>query len=91
MSRIDITHAHSLSTDAAREAIDAMAIRLTEKFQVRSSWAGDVLSFNGSGVDGAIKLVPGAVNLVAELGFPVSMMKAMVENQIKDVLKEKLG
>ena len=91
MSRIDITHAHSLTGDRARQAIEEMAAKLTEKFQVRSSWAGDVLSFNGSGVDGAIKLLPGAVSVVAELGFPVSMMKGMVEEQIKSVLKEKLG
>ena len=91
MSRIDITHAHSLSSDAARQAIDAMASKLTEKFQVRSSWAGDVLNLSGSGVDGAIKLVPGAVNVVAELGFPASLMTDTVKNEIKRVLKEKLG
>lgn len=91
MSRIDITHAHSLSGDAARQAIDALAAKLTEKYKVSSSWAGDVLSFNGSGVDGAIKLVPGAVNVEAELGFPVSMLKDAVARQIQDVLKEKLG
>jgi len=91
MSRIDITHAHALSGDAARQAIDAMAAKLAEKFSLRNSWTGDVLSFNGAGVEGAIKLVPGAVNVVAELGFPVSMMKGMVESEIERVLKEKLG
>lgn len=91
MSRIDITHAHSLSTDAARQAIDTLAAKLTEKYKVRSNWAGDTLSLNGSGVDGAIKLVPGAVNVVAELGFPASLMTDTVKNEIKRVLEEKLG
>jgi putative polyhydroxyalkanoate system protein len=31
------------------------------------------------------------VQVTAELGFPVSMMKGMVESEIQRVLKEKLG
>lgn len=91
MSRIDITHAHTLPAESARAAIEQMAARLNEKFPVTTAWAGDVLSFNGSGVDGRITLVQGAVNVVAELGFPVSMMKGMVEGEIQRVLQEKLA
>lgn len=91
MSSIDIHHAHALPADAARQAIDAMAARLTDKFSLATEWVGDALRFNGSGVKGLIELLPGQVHVAAELGFPVSMMKGMVESEIQRVLQEKLG
>lgn len=91
MSRIDITHAHALPAEAARKAVEDMAAKLIEKFSVDTSWVGDALNFNGSGVKGLIELLPGQVRVSADLGFPVSMMKGMVEDQIRSVLQEKLG
>ncbi|MGH8038873.1 MAG: polyhydroxyalkanoic acid system family protein [Stenotrophomonas sp.] len=91
MSSIDIRHAHALPDDSARQAIEAMAAKLTEKFSLETNWVGDALEFKGSGAKGLIALLPGQVHVTAELGFPVSMMKGMVENEIERVLKEKLG
>lgn len=91
MSSIDIRHDHALSTEAARAAIEAMAAKLTEKFSLQTRWNGDALTFNGSGVNGQIELLAGQVRVVAELGFPVSMMKGMVEGEIQRVLQEKLA
>ncbi|WP_145481697.1 polyhydroxyalkanoic acid system family protein [Stenotrophomonas rhizophila] len=91
MSKIDITHAHALPAEAARKAVEEMAGKLAEKFSVNSNWVGNALNFSGSGVNGLIELLPGTVRVSADLGFPVSMMKGMVEEQIKSVLQEKLG
>ncbi len=91
MSSIDIRHAHSLPVDGARKAIEDVAAKLSERFGLQSNWVGDVLNFNGSGVDGAIELQPGQVHVTAKLGFLLSAMKGMVESEIQRVLKEKLG
>ncbi|AHY58612.1 MULTISPECIES: polyhydroxyalkanoic acid system family protein [Stenotrophomonas] len=91
MSSIDIRHAHSLPVDGARKAIEDVAAKLSERFGLQSNWVGDVLNFNGSGVDGAIELQPGQVHVTAKLGFLLSAMKGMVEGEIQRVLKEKLG
>jgi len=91
MSRIDIRHDHTLSTEAARDAIEAMAAKLTDKFSLNTKWDGDALTFNGSGVNGQIELLAHQVRVVADLGFPVSMMKGMVEGEIQRVLQEKLA
>ncbi|WMJ69665.1 polyhydroxyalkanoic acid system family protein [Stenotrophomonas sp. 24(2023)] len=91
MSTIDVRHAHSLPEPQARQAIEDVAAKLAERFGLKSSWRGDVLDFNGSGVDGAIELLPGAVRVSAKLGFLLSAMKGMVESEIQRVLKEKLG
>ena len=91
MSSIDVRHAHSLPDAQAREAIDQVAAKLSERFGLEANWAADVLNFRGSGVDGAIELQPGAVRVTAKLGFLLSAMKGMVETEIQRVLKEKLG
>jgi putative polyhydroxyalkanoate system protein len=91
MSSIDIRHAHSLPIDGARKAIEEVAAKLSERFGLQSNWVGDVLNFNGSGVDGTIELQPGQVHVTAKLGFLLSAMKGMVEGEIQRVLKEKLG
>ncbi|WP_422506228.1 polyhydroxyalkanoic acid system family protein [Stenotrophomonas sp. GZD-301] len=91
MSSIDIRHAHSLPVDGARQAIEDVAAKLSERFGLQSNWLGDVLNFSGSGVDGAIALLPGQVHVTAKLGFLLSAMKGMVESEIQRVLKEKLG
>lgn len=91
MSNIDIQHSHSLSADAARQAIEEVAAKLSDRFGLQSNWVGDALNFSGSGVDGAIALQQGQVHVTAKLGFLLSAMKGMVESEIQRVLKEKLG
>lgn len=91
MSKIDITHAHALPAEAVRTAVEGMVAKLTEKYGVTANWVGDALSFNGSGVEGLIELLPGNVRVKADLGFPVSMLKDTVEKQIRSALQEKLG
>jgi len=91
MSNIDIRHAHALPDDQARLAMQEVAGKLADRFGLQSQWRGDVLDFNGSGVEGAIELQQGAVRVTAKLGFLLSAMKGMVESEIQRVLKEKLG
>ncbi len=91
MSSIDIRHAHALPAEGARKAIEEVAAKLAERFGLESNWVGDALNFSGSGVDGAIELLPGQVRVTAKLGFLLSAMKGMVESEIQRVLQEKLG
>ena len=91
MSTIDIRHAHSLPAEQARTAIDEVARKLQERFEITSRWEGETLHFSRSGVDGAIELQPSQVRVTAELGFLLSAMKGMVESEIQRVLSDKLG
>ena len=54
MSRIDIRHPHSLSKAKARKAVEDVARKLAEKFDMDYGWEGDTLNFSRSGVDGHI-------------------------------------
>jgi putative polyhydroxyalkanoate system protein len=89
MSRIEIRHVHSLPTAKARKAIEEVAHKLAERFQMDWEWDGDVLNFSRSGVDGHIALEPDALHVTAKLGFLMAMFREPIENEIKRVLQER--
>ena len=89
MSRIDIRHAHDLSKAKARKAIEEVAKKLAERFEMDWDWEGDILNFSRSGVDGHIALEPKALHIYAKLGFLTAMFKDPIENEIKRVLQER--
>ncbi|MDR1076400.1 MAG: polyhydroxyalkanoic acid system family protein [Xanthomonadaceae bacterium] len=91
MANIDILHVYTQSTDDARKAIDEMAVKLRDKFGLDTQWQEDTLQFSGSGIDGRIQMQPEQVRVTVELGFPISMMKDMVESEIRRSLSEKLS
>lgn len=89
MSRIDIRHAHSLPKVQARKAVEEVAHKLAERFQMETGWEGDVLNFSRSGVDGHIELGPKDLHVYAKLGFLAGMFKESIESEIKRVLDER--
>ena len=89
MSRIDIRHAHSLPKAQARKAVEEVAKKLAEKFDMAFGWEGDTLNFSRSGVDGRIALEPKGLHVHAKLGFLTAMFKDPIESEIKRVLKER--
>ena len=91
MSNIDIRHAHSLDPAGARRAVQDIADSLTQRFGVQTAWTGDVLSFNRSGIDGHIALLPGELHVAAQLGFLFSAMKGTIESEVRRVLRERFG
>lgn len=91
MSDIDIRQDHNLSDEQARTAIEEIARKLDARFGLHSNWSSERLEFSGSGVEGAIELLPGQVRVTATLGFLLSAMKGMAETEIRRVLSERLG
>jgi putative polyhydroxyalkanoate system protein len=89
MSRIDIRHPHSLPKAKARRAIEEVAKKLAERFEMAWDWDGDVLNFSRSGVDGKIELGAKDLHVHAKLGFLTAMFKDPIENEIKRVLQER--
>lgn len=91
MPGIDIRHAHSMPKAKARKAIEDVARKLAERFDIEYAWDGDVLNFNRSGVDGKIALEPKQLHVSAQLGFLLSALKGPIENEIRRVLDERFG
>lgn len=89
MASIDIKHPHSKTPAQARKAIESVAKKLAERFDMKYEWDGDTLNFMRSGVDGKIKLTPKTLHVTAQLGFMLSMLKDPIESEIRRVLGEK--
>ena len=89
MSGIDIRHPHSLPMDEARQAIEQVAQKLSERFEVACDWHGDTLRFARAGVDGQIALQPDQLHVTATLGFLLSALKGPIEAEIRRVLAER--
>ena len=89
MPSIDIHHAHSKTPAQARKALEDVARKLAERFDMQYDWDGDTLNFMRSGVDGKIKLAPKKLHVTAQLGFLLSALKGPIESEIKRVLGEK--
>ncbi len=91
MSSINIQHDHSKTPKQARKAVEDVAKKLAERFDMTYEWDGDTLNFNRSGVDGHIQLLPQKLRVTADLGFLLSALKGPIESEIKRVLGEKFA
>jgi putative polyhydroxyalkanoate system protein len=89
MASIDILHNHTKTPKQARKAVEEVAKKLAERFDMDYGWDGDTLNFNRSGVDGHIALLPQQLHVTASLGFLLSAMKGPIEVEIRRVLTEK--
>ncbi|MCH6485260.1 polyhydroxyalkanoic acid system family protein [Pseudoxanthomonas sp. LH2527] len=89
MASIDIQHPHSKSPAQARKAVEGVAKKLAERFDMDYGWDGDTLKFSRSGVDGTIALLADKLRVTANLGFLLSAMKGPIEAEIRRVLSEK--
>lgn len=89
MSGIDIRHAHTLSMDQARAAVDQVANSLSQRFDVACEWRGDALHFSRPGVDGRIALEPSQLHVTASLGFLFSALRGPIEAEVRRVLAER--
>lgn len=91
MAMIDIHHAHTLPTDAARKAVEDLAVKLGRKFGLDYRWEGDALHFVRPGVDGHIALHAGQLRVTAKLGLLMSAMKGTIETEIRRYLDREFG
>lgn len=91
MAGIDIHHPHRLPPERARAAVQQVADKLVDKFGVECHWRGDLLEFKRPGVEGHIALLPGEVQVTAELGFLFSAMQGPIEAGIRRVLDERFA
>ncbi len=91
MSGIDIRHSHSLPQAKARKAVEEVAKKLAERFDIEYAWDGDTMNFNRSGVDGKIAMSPKQLHVTAKLGFLLTALKGPIESEIRRVLDEKFS
>jgi len=91
MAKIDIRRPHGRTVAEARAVVERVADRMREKFGTEGSWDGDTLTFQRSGVKGAIAVSPSDVHVTAELGMLLSPLKGTIEEEIRKKLDEQFA
>lgn len=91
MSRIDIHHPHGHGDEEARRIVEGILEQLHQRYGVDGVWSDASVALSGPGLQGAIRLAPGQVQVTAELGFLLSALRGPVEDEIRRVLGERLG
>lgn len=86
MADIEIRRAHNLGLKAARAAADRMAEHLGRKFDLKGSWAGNVLRFERPGVTGTLAISDKDLDLAVGLGFLLKAMKGPIQRSIEEEL-----
>ena len=90
MPSINIERQHSLSLKKAKAAVDEVAVKIAEKFQMTTAWEGDHLKFSRKGVEGKILVSDEHVKVDAELSFMVGLIKGTIEKEINGYLDKVL-
>ena len=90
MPSINIERQHSLSLKKAKAAVDEVAVKIAEKFQMTTEWEGDHLKFSRKGVEGKILVSHEQVKVDAELSFMVGLIKGTIEKEINGYLDKVL-
>mgnify|MGYP003615640849 CR=1 FL=1 len=88
MSHIAIRHSHSLTVAQARQAAEALAAQLADRYAVRTYWEEDTLHFERLGINGQLLLEPGQIVLDAHLGFLFAPLQLRLEQEIYRHLDE---
>jgi putative polyhydroxyalkanoate system protein len=91
MPSIEIHRRHAKSTKDAKAAVERVAAKISEKFDMQCGWEGNTLLFERSGVHGEITLGKGEVKIIANLGFLLMALRGTIEAEIHKVLDREFG
>ena len=91
MAEISIKRAHHSTLADAKKMAEKIAAKLEKDYQLKSSWAGDVLNFTRSGVNGTLAVTAVELTIQVKLGFLMTAFKgpihAAVEKNLDALIK----
>jgi len=91
MPSIEIRRKHQKPIKEARKAVEHVAEKIAERFDVEYGWEGNTLHFERSGVSGHIALSRGEVCVTANLGFFLSALRGPIEREIHAQIDKEFG
>jgi len=87
MADIHIIRTHDLGLAGARAAAERMEAHLGAKFDLKGSWAGNVLNFQRPGVTGSLRITDKDLQISIALGFLLKAMKGSIEKAVEHELE----
>ena len=83
MADISIKRAHHGTLADARKMADKVAVKLEKDYQLKSSWAGDVMNFTRSGVNGTLAISAKDLKIDIKLGFLAGAFKSTIADAVE--------
>lgn len=88
---ISITHQHTLSRQASKDAAQQVADRMAAEFEMTTQWTDDVLTFERSGIAGQLTLGDRQVRVDIKLGGMFKTFAPMIEEKINRNIAKTFG
>lgn len=93
MATIDITRAHSLPKDTARQRAEEFARSMEAKLGLTWTWSGDTIRFQApsgaaKGTTGDVRVSDKEVRVTVDLPFMLRVMKGTIEGKIHEKLNQ---
>lgn len=82
MADVTAKKSHNLSLDKAKDTAQQLADKLKADFDLESTWKGDTLVFNRSGLKGQLAVTEKDVNLEISLGFMLKAFKGKIQAEV---------
>ena len=83
MADISIKRVHHSTPADAKKMAEKIAAKLEKDYQLKSSWAGDVLNFTRSGVNGTLGVTAKELKIDVKLGFLMAAFKGPIGDAIE--------
>ena len=83
MADISIKRAHHGTLADARKMADKVAVKLENDYQLKSTWAGDVMNFARSGVNGTLAITAKELKIDIKLGFLAGAFKSTIADAVE--------
>ena len=83
MTDISIKRAHHGSLADARKMADKVAVKLEKDYQLKSTWAGDVMNFARSGIKGTLHVTAKDLKIDIKLGFLAGAFKSTIQEAVE--------
>ena len=83
MADISIKRAHHGTLADARKMADKVAVKLEKDYQLKSTWAGDVMNFARSGVNGTLAITAKELKIDIKLGFLAGAFKSNIADAVE--------
>lgn len=91
MPTIRAVRQHNLGLEAARAAVEGVAMQLQKDLSASHSWLGDSLNFECPGAEGCIEVTGSEVRVTVEIGWLLGPMRGRIEHSINQYLDENLS
>jgi putative polyhydroxyalkanoate system protein len=96
MATIEISRAHGLGLDTAKQRAEQLANDLKERMGIAWRWEGDTIRFNADsgpakGTTGQVAVAPSQVKIEIDLPFLLKAMKGAIAGKVEEKLGKLLG